>query len=634
MASAAAEPEVVAEVPEDQPREGSRAGDRVVLKSRFKRFADLRSAQRVLAVIAPRDHEEIQERTGALRQALTQIARLEGSDEEISQAIRDSLPALDEQLEVLAGDLGRLVEQVSFPQLRSTIPQLAGTHRHDVIAVLNLLLENRATLAKNLFRVEYLITLLASEQNGTRRRIVHDPPQISPMLARLCEELENERPPEATGAELMFFQAAALDAALDTDSGARINELRHMRQSKQELGIFCLVPGVLRALVTYNTRIFNKMQGELEESRDADIEFELLFLDQDFADEDESLEDSDKDWVSEFEEGIGRASTLSVFESKGVGRIAEALRRRLAGVPIGSCASENIALSIELFDLEPIERAALMDASSHAEGKLIACTLIVGALNQDYPAYRQVLQELEIEEQDVRGTWVSELDGLLQAAIAKRIVSPDQYEDATFLSNLKSKCLYSALSLLAQKSRDERGPLRARGDEQHATLEMQEAAQAAAAESSTGSVRVHSSDSESQVHDERVAKAKQSVLRRAATAVGAVTILATLASNLIVREPTDVAILRPIVLAQISEYLTTGYRDKAGRGTQFIGRIDQDWVKLAAAEKRRTAAEMIERLKGEGVTQVLVYDDRLRLQVHFAGNKIRLPKPVKSAPAS
>ena len=104
--------------------------------------------------------------------------------------------------------------------------------------------------------------------------------------------------------------------------------------------------------------------------------------------------------------------------------------------------------------------------------------------------------------------------------------------------------------------------------------------------------------------------------------------LVVMALNLINHEPSNVGILRPYSVEHISEYLTSAYRDEAGQGTQFVGRVDKDWLALSVEDRRKAATEMIEVLKELGVNQALVYDHRMKLQVHFAGNETRIPKPA------
>ena len=73
-------------------------------------------------------------------------------------------------------------------------------------------------------------------------------------MQSLCEQIETDCGAISEEYELAFFEAANVDDAVDVF--ARVRELR---DKKEELGTACFLPGVLRAIVTYNVRMANQM---------------------------------------------------------------------------------------------------------------------------------------------------------------------------------------------------------------------------------------------------------------------------------------------------------------------------------------------------------------------------------------
>ncbi|MBJ22666.1 MAG: hypothetical protein GY910_12730 [bacterium] len=72
-------------------------------------------------------------------------------------------------------ELLKQFDALDFVALRAGIPRSVATHRHEGVALLVTLLGARAALLGRLPRVEYLITMLSTEEADHRRNIVTTP---------------------------------------------------------------------------------------------------------------------------------------------------------------------------------------------------------------------------------------------------------------------------------------------------------------------------------------------------------------------------------------------------------------------------------------------------------------------------
>ena len=185
------------------------------------------------------------------------------------------------------------------------------------------------------------------------------PARLTPALARFTNELTENDETEAVAVEL--YQAAC-----PAGDGEDLSwHLRQSRDRKGALGLTCLAPNVLRAVVTYNTRVFNLFASNLDSLRASDdlldqILGEGMGLAEHRSDE---LDDADDVW-----DRIGVSDAPpSVFESQGLSIVLDALRRRLSGQPIGSCTSERVALSLDASRLEDFEEEAIRSKTPSAQ---------------------------------------------------------------------------------------------------------------------------------------------------------------------------------------------------------------------------------------------------------------------------
>jgi len=80
----------------------------------------------------------------------------------------------------------------------------------------------------------------------------------------------------------------------------------------------------------------------------------------------------------------------------------------------------------------------------------------------------------------------------------------------------------------------------------------------------------------------------------------------------------DVQTLSEADLGAISAQLDSGYRDRDGTGTLFVGTVGADWKDLSSEEREQNAREIVSRLGESGLHEVLLYDDHQRVALHAA----------------
>ena len=186
-------------------------------------------------------------------------------------------------------------------QLRSTLPECVSHNRRGVLDLLDLtlgaeLLGLDGTRAR-IPSIDYLITLLCSAGSD---QPLHDPVQLTPRLHELCERVGVDYDPRLPEIEAEFFHAADMYEA----DAREEQQLRALRTRKTELGSSYFAPQVLRAIVTYNAALLQRIDEEVLASQD---------------------------WGSLPPVADEPQRAVSVFDTPALPQIAQALRRRVAG---------------------------------------------------------------------------------------------------------------------------------------------------------------------------------------------------------------------------------------------------------------------------------------------------------------
>jgi hypothetical protein len=364
----------------------------------------------------------------------------------------------------------------------------------------------------------------------------------------------------------------------------------------------------------------NRMSEAVSTSREDDLAFE------DFVGDAEELpsrsnDESKLDFVAP-ELKAESTEFFSIHDSNGADQILEALQRRLRGVPIGSCASERIALSLDLGSLSSDELETMARVGDDIEPTLRSVVL-VGLLSGVFPAIEEMLLELGITRQQVHEDWAQQLDQEIQERTSA-FLADNEYKSACRLTEFKTKHLYASLSTLARERRDRDGvrPRETSGDETDAAkADMQAAVRDAQSKLAKSGPRSWVAAGGNIVLGEDVGQK----IRGGVAAVAALCILTAVGLNLINAETPDTTNLRPRELSDISRYLKTAYRNGNGSGALVIGQVDEDWHALSNELKVEAAEAMKIRLAEEKVRDAMIYDSKRQIQIHVASGKVRRP---------
>lgn len=609
---------------------------RLALRARIERFARSRAAHRALPVSAGSLEEaaEAERRADALRQDLGRLSALGDASEAFDSAWTGAVRSVDERLDAMDSDVLARVDRLDFPSLRAHLPRAIEAHRREGIALLDVMLGDRDGLPGRLDKVEYLVTLLSTEEMDGRRQIVHDPVTLTAGLARLVQEVPT--PPDARAIAVEIHQAASLDF----DATSPIRGLARIRARKRELGPGRFSPDVLRAIVTYNARMFNWIHSTGDASRASDAAIEEILDGPHPADPSApwsagavGSEPRVEASASAEDEASGAGS--SALRSGEVREILAALRRRLQGERIGAQAPERIALALDASRLDTLERDAILADPPSRIDAVVARVAVVGLMLRDRGAIQPELLDLGITQTELTHHWVVELERALGRLVGEVLAEGGQYALAGSLSGIKTKHLLAARSAVrleqgvavdAPSGGDASiavaggiGGASARADRKVAPRRKGDAPRSRriALESETG---------------QRVGTSAWLILRSHPVFAGALAAAALAALVVLVRGPAgDVSTLRTRELARISPHVVSAYRSDGGRGRLLIGRIDPAFEKLDADERLQALTEMGERLRREGLREAMLYDDEGALRIHIADGTLRRPKPATGA---
>ena len=590
-----------------------------------RRFASIGSARRALAPSVVKLQEDSAKTQGQrLRKELEQLAiswkSLEDTDTPEPDAIRAvclGFEKVEVELSEMSDQLRLHADGVTAAQLRSTLPGIARRHRQkEVGGLLDLLIEDMTGLPGRRSTIEYLVTLLATDKESGTCKIVADPAKLTPAMQSLCDRIETEYVGVSQEYELEFFEAVNL--AEGSDVVAHMSELR---AKKEKLGTACFLPRILRAIVTYNASVANRMSGSVATSREDDDEFENL-VQEGGAPAIESSEVAPPESVAP-ELDIEHVESGSIHDASGIDQICEALGRRLSDLPIGNSASERIALALDVSYLDRGE-LEMLKAVDAPDARTTASILLVGLIDAIQPVIEEPLLELGITRQQIHEDWPAELDKDLKKRIST-LISSNDYEAACRLSEFKTKHLYASISSVARDRRDRDGirPRAIAPESAGAKQEMVAAAREAQAELIGSETKAWVAPARKFAIDE----GKGQKIRAAVAAAVLVCMLVVAAVNFILAEAPDLADMGAEQLSAISPYLTTAQRNGEGSGVLVIGRVSGEWARLSEKDKIEAAQAMAGRLADQDVKDAMIYDQVHRLQIHVASGKLRRPSP-------
>jgi hypothetical protein len=595
------------------------------------RFARLRSAERAMPTAAIRmaNAEAQESRASSLRATLSELASKEAPPKVLAQELNSRLGELDQQLDDLKGVLLERFDSIPFVELRATIPRSVESHRNEALALLDVLMSDRDGLPERLPRVEYLITMLATEEDEGRRNIVHDPVTLTPGLENFPVDSLKSADAEAIAMEL--YQAAELDG----DSEYFHEILRALRVRKHDIGLGCLSPVVLRAVVTYNARMFNSVESLAEASRASDS-----MLDEEFSVLEETLDAMGDSEAGEFveeekaeeqvvdkeiaEELKCESVPVSVFECEGLDSIIEAVRIRVNGGVVGRRGpGERVAVILDQGSLESLESEAILAESPTSQQDIVARTTIVGLMLRDLGPLQGPLEKLGIAHDQLIDAWVRELNESFGQMLTEMLADPKAYEMTSRLSGIKTKHLLKPFKALNAATR---GSVTDGFGSDEGSAEMRKIVREAAGAPASTLRTSHSVRSFGNAAGPGVGLSGARKRGIAAAALVTVAVLLVL-SNVVGLVPSDVKTLTSGSLRVTSAHLQSAYRNEKGRGGLMVGRVDSLFVELPIEEKIEAAEEMVENFEIQGIREAMLYDSRGVMQVHYAAGQLHRPRP-------
>jgi hypothetical protein len=550
------------------------------LAPRLSRLGALRSAW---GVLAPAGLTCDADPIGEAGRALTdRISTIMNSRSDITPA---ALLRIDTLLVEFETSIRHVATSLHVSQLRAALPAYRETDRKGLLDLLDISLGEdlgeRNSVSDRIGSVDYLITLLCTSNRQGSAGIVHDPVTLTPRLARLCESADEPENSRLEDVEAEFFAAANLHpAALQEEL-----QQRNLRSRKVELGSAFFAPRILRAIVTYNAALFAHVSDKIMDSGDWGV-----------------LEKQAPNASKEI------AETQSVFKSKPLGMLADAVRRRAEEGSPEPTPIDRIAWALDFEYLEPNEEKALRSPAFGSAEDPLGMAILLGLLCRSIAVLSIDLQDAGLSPDEITDRWVSEVSEVFQGEI-NRNLADDAYKVACALSELKNKFL---LAPLADHTREERA---ARREEPTPVLAEQKG-------QAEGFVR----DALEQDQARTQSRSRRRVMRNVRWAqIGQLATLAAVIGTAVVlfafEKNGDLDGLGKEQLAAVSPYLENGKRNGAGTGNAFVGRVSDAWLALPAGQRSEVAEDIVARLRSQGMQQIMIYDDDKRVRIQALGQQ-------------
>jgi hypothetical protein len=389
------------------------------IRQRIQQFSLLRAAQRALSrCMHPSALDPVREHS---RQLLIQLQALADAGADEAERHAEALAGIDRLLAHQMGLMLEIVADLEFEQLRAAGPRLCSEHPDDVRALIDVMLKYDIRHNKPLRLLEFLITMLSTEESNGRRRIVQEPGQLTPGLRELAAQRVSESGPAPAAAEATLGNAVGGLIGGDDTAGMR----DEMRRYKRELGSDILHPRVLARAVAYNVAMWNRVAARIDGTQAID---QLA---------DDLLED-----LSRAAEGAARSGSaqVDVLGSPGFARLVEAFRARLTGGSIADGVVARIVASFELRDLAPREIQAVESGGANRVDRLIGECVVLARAIRHRAEVRDSLEALSIEPESLTTDALPELMNETAAA-ARKLFADGSFDEAFALSEVRSRNL-------------------------------------------------------------------------------------------------------------------------------------------------------------------------------------------------
>jgi len=543
------------------------------VRRRAERFASLRAAQRALSrAVHPR---ELAEANQQARELVIQLQELSGRVQASSGAIdREAFVHIDGLLDQASQRLLGILDRIDIAALRSSVPPLLAEHPEDVRGLVDVLAEGELANDDDLRKLEYLVTMLCSEDRDGRRVLVREPADVSARLRLTARELGGPEE-SANERERRLGDAIAQLLRGSADVGAVRDE---MREFKETMGRGLLHPRVLAAAIAYNVAMANQVSGLVDGSRSIDRLAEEL------------LTGTETDAASAT--AGTPAEARDPVGSPGFEALVQAFRGRITGGEGGSLEARRVVDSCALDRLLPVEVEAFELGEEGQLARLTRSAVVVGLVCRNPEDVDAPLRSLGLDPDLLASDGVASITREM-TALARKLFADSEYDAAFHVSEVKTR----NLSRLASP-----GPGAGR-------------LQGAAPRPQPRTESAHST----------AAPGWGISLRQALLGMLAVGIL--LAAFLWLPSGWSGAIYSQEDLAAISPFLESGYRAEQAGQPVFVGRLHPSWDYLGTPERQEVAGAIGQRFQAEGVSGVALSDAMRRRQVEWQNGELSFVAP-------
>ena len=549
------------------------------VRRRAERFASLRAAQRALSrAVHPRELAE------SNQQARQLVIRLQELSARVRQSVEqtldhEALAGIDAMLDEASHRLLAVIDRIDIAALRSSIPPLLAEHPDDVRGLVDVLAEGELSNDEDLRKLEYLVTMLCTEERNGRRVLVREPAAASARLRQAAQERGGSES-DADEVERRLGDAIAKLLRGTADVGGIRDE---MRQLKEQIGSGLLHPRVLTAAIAYNVAMSNQVAGLVDGSRSIDRLAEDLLSG---TDSDAAAATSSTPTVTAMDP-LGSAS----FET-----LVQAFRGRVTGGEGGPLEARRIVDSCSLDGLAPAELESFEPDENDDTARLTRSAVVLGLVCRNLEAVDAPLRALGIDPDLLANDSVARVADEM-TGLARKLFADSEYDAAFHVSEIKTRNL-------AKLASSTQGSGRSGGAAAQSSARVAAAApmvQPDVAGSSGISVR-------------------QLLL-------GALAVAGLLAAISWLPSGWGGAIYATEDLARVSPFLESGYRDEQAGQLVFVGRLHPSWDYLGTPE-RREVAELIGRgFESGGVPAVTLSDTMRRRQVEWLDGTLSFLAP-------
>ena len=552
------------------------------IRKRVQRFASLRAAQRALNRSLHPSELALANRQG--RQILIELQALSSRAEEAEcsprserekASDRDDLRRMDLLLHDISLRTRELLESLEISHLRSTASLIAAQHPDEIRGLIDLLLEGDLEDDKNLRTIEYLITVLSSDERDGRRILVREPSEVSPQLREIARQQLADGDAEYLVAEKAFDNTMSI-ARGDPDIGATRDRIRRY---KENLGSRVLHPRILKAAVSYNVSMWNRVAGLVDGGRSIDCLADDLLGGK--------PDEEGPEPIAPQPSPPPAKDASDLLASKGFDRIVCALRDRLGRQPVSDDLARSVIAAYELDPLDDAEREAFAAAGeiAHLTRKAVALGLTI----RHEPQVNDLLHALRVDPAQLRTAGVNGLKHEM-SELARQLFAQGRHDEAFRLSEVKTRNLPAVAAASAPATTA--GRSRARGGIFHFDWGLP-AGQAWAA---------------------------------------LLLLMLPLIAGLVWSSGKGVSLIRAEDLSNISPFLESGYRTQRGERTEFVGRLNRGWDYLGRSERLRVTAEIGLAFKSQGIQHVVLQDRWEIVQARYADGSPTIESLPQLAP--